>query len=61
MLESMISEAPPLTAGPFGGGGAFGGGGFGGGFGGGGFGGGGRHRHHHGTWVRQGDRITITL
>jgi hypothetical protein len=56
MLESMISEAPPLTAGPFGGGGAFGGGGgFGGGFG------GGRHRHHHGTWVRQGDRITITL
>jgi len=37
--------------------GSFGGGGFGGG----GFGGGGRHRHHHGTWVRQGDRITITL
>jgi hypothetical protein len=71
MLESMISDAPPIGGGQFaggggpfaGGGGSFGGGGFGGGrgFGGGGFGGGGRHRHHHGTWVRQGDRITITL
>jgi hypothetical protein len=52
MLESMISEAPPLTSGAFAGGSAYGGGGA--------FGGGGR-RHHQGTWVREGNRITITL
>jgi len=47
VLESMISEAPPLTGGPFGGGG---GGGFGNGA-----------RTGQATWVRDGNRLTITL